>query len=188
MKALLVTKIGMSQVFTPEGVVIPVTLVTAEPNKVVLRRTLARDGYQAVQLGLPTGKEKRPYSSRQEVALEVADDITEVSLEQFAVGDRVEVVGVSKGKGFQGVVKRHHFKGGPASHGHRHVLRRPGSIGARFPQHVRKGMRMAGRMGGDQVTVKNLEVVVVDAENKLLAIKGAVPGKRGTVLVVTAKD
>jgi len=176
----------MSQVFTPDGAVIPVTLVTAEPNKVLLRRTVARDGYTAVQLGLPSGKEKRPYISRQEVALEVAEDATEVSVEQFQVGDRIEVIGVSKGKGFQGVVKRHHFKGGPKSHGHRHVLRRPGSIGSRFPQHTRKGMRMAGRMGGQQVTVKNLEIVVVDAANKLLAIKGAVPGKRGSVLVITA--
>jgi large subunit ribosomal protein L3 len=185
-KALLATKIGMSQVFTPEGIVIPVTLVTAEPNKVLLRRTAAKDGYTAVQLGLPSGKNKRPFTARREVELSVAEDVSEVTVEQFVVGDRIEVIGVSKGKGFQGVVKRHHFKGGPASHGHTDWERKAGSIGARFPQHTRKGMRMAGRMGGDQVTVKNLEVVVVDAANKLLAIKGAVPGKRGSVLVITA--
>jgi large subunit ribosomal protein L3 len=194
-KALLGKKIGMSQVFTPEGTAIPVTLVMAEPNKVMLRRTEAKDGYAAVQLGLPGTKPnataKRPkelkqaWSARREFEIDIAEDVSEVSVEQFAVGDRIEVVGVAKGKGFQGVVKRHHFKGGPKSHGHRHVLRRPGSIGGRFPQHVRKGMRMAGRMGGQQVTVKNLEVVVVDAANKLLAIKGAVPGRRGSVLLIT---
>ena len=197
MKALLGKKIGMSQVFTPEGVVIPVTLVMAEPNKVMLRRTEAKDGYAAVQLGLPGAKPnaeaKRPnelkqaWAARHEFAIDIAEEMSEVSVEQFSVGDRIEVIGIAKGKGFQGVVKRHHFKGGPKSHGHRHVLRRPGSIGGRFPQHVRKGMRMAGRMGGQQVTVKNLEVVVVDAVNKLLAIKGAVPGKRGSVLVITAE-
>jgi large subunit ribosomal protein L3 len=197
MKAILGKKIGMSQIFTAEGAVIPVTLVVAEPNKIMLRRTVAKDGHTAVQLGLPgrPAKEgaapakypnelKQAWAARAEFDLELEEGAEAVSVEQFAVGDHIEVIGVSKGKGFQGVVKRHHFKGGPKSHGHRHVLRRPGSIGARFPQHVRKGMRMAGRMGGDQVTVKNLEIVAVDATQNTLAIKGAVPGKRGSVVVI----
>ena len=103
----------------------------------------------------------------------------------FEPGDFVGITGVSKGKGFQGVVKRHHFRGGPASHGHKDNLRMPGSIGAGGIQRVFKGMRMGGRMGGDQVTVKNLEVVEVDSKNNVLAVKGAVPGARGAVLLVS---
>jgi large subunit ribosomal protein L3 len=195
MKAILGKKIGMSQIFTPAGVVIPVTLVLAEPNAVMLRRSVARDGHDAVQVGLAKRPEetktakypnelKRAWEARMEFKLDLAEDVMEVTLEQFAVGDRIEVVGVAKGKGFQGVVKRHHFKGGPKSHGHRHVLRRPGSIGSRFPQHTMKGMRMAGRMGSERVTVKNLEIVAIDAEKNMVAIKGALPGKRGSVLVI----
>lgn len=184
MKALLGKKIGMSQVFTADGSVVPITLVVAENNKVTLRRKAARDGYDAIQLALPHAKPNRAPIAKREFGLDLAEDVQEIGVEQFAVGDRIEVIGVSKGKGFAGVVKRHHFKGGPASHGHRHVLRRPGSIGSRFPQHTLRGMRMAGRMGGDRVTVKNLEIVAIDAEKKLLAVKGAVPGKRGSVLMI----
>ncbi len=187
MKAILGRKVGMSQVFSPQGEVIPVTLVVAEPNAVTIRRTEDKDGYTAVQLALPKPKVKKDgekYTAKREFKGEVAADIQEVSVTQFEPGDVITVSGISKGKGFQGVVKRHHFKGGPASHGHRHVLRRPGSIGSRFPQHVRKGVRMAGRMGADRVTVKNLTVIAVDAEQNLLAIKGAVPGKRGSVIEI----
>lgn len=173
----------MSQVFAQEGAVIPVTLVVAEANEVTLRRTAARDGYDAVQIALPHATRERLVAHR-EFALGLTDEVKEVTLKQFSVGDRIEVVGVSKGKGFQGVVKRHHFKGGPKSHGHRHVLRRPGSIGSRFPQHTIKGKRMAGRMGGDRVTVKNLEIISIDAEKKIIALKGAVPGKRGSMLIM----
>ncbi|MDP3996996.1 MAG: 50S ribosomal protein L3 [Candidatus Andersenbacteria bacterium] len=186
MKALLGRKIGMSQMFSPEGEVLAVTLVEAVPNKVTLRRSEARDGYEAVQLGMVDRKGK--YSIKKEFAIEVAQDVEELGVGQFEVGDTVEVSGVSKGKGFQGVVKRHHFKGGPASHGHRHVLRRPGSIGSRYPQHTRKGVRMAGRMGADRVTVKNLRVAAVDAEQNVLAIRGAVPGRRGAVLEIKQVD
>lgn len=183
MKAIIGRKIGMSQVFTPAGAVIPVTLVVAEPNKVTLRRKVTQDGYDAVQVALRHSTRDK-LVARREFPLEIAPSATEVSLEQFSIGDRVEVVGVSKGKGFQGVVKRHHFKGGPKSHGHRHVLRRPGSIGSRFPQHTTKGKRMAGRMGGDRVTVKNLEIISIDADKKIVAVKGAIPGKRGSILVI----
>ncbi|MEX1997227.1 MAG: 50S ribosomal protein L3 [Candidatus Andersenbacteria bacterium] len=190
MKALLGRKVGMSQMFSPEGEVIPVTLIVAKPNTITLRRDEQKDGYTAVQLALPrdTAKADSPFAARREFKATWGDDIKELTVEQFVVGDTVEVVGVSKGKGFQGVVKRHHFKGGPASHGHRHVLRRPGSIGGRFPQHVRKGMRMAARMGSDRVTVKNLTVVHIDKEQHLLAIKGALPGRRGSLVEIRSVE
>ena len=197
MKALLGRKLGMSQTFSPEGNVIAVTLIQAEPNIITARRSETKDKYAAVQLALPKktlksdeklpttpSTQKKVYAVRREFPIEVTDDQTTVDVSAFAVGDVVEVSGISKGKGFQGVVKRHGFKGGPASHGHRHVLRSPGSIGGRFPQHVFKGTRMAGRMGADRVTVKNLEVVVIDEKNNLIAIKGAVPGPRGSLVEI----
>lgn len=182
-----------------------VTLILATPNHITLRRDKEKDGYAAVQLALPkedsekdtqgrkaeTGekkptrtKVKQRYIIKREFPLEVEAGVSVLTVEQFVAGDVVEVSGISKGKGFQGVVKRHGFKGGPASHGHRHVLRRPGSIGSRFPQHVFKGMRMAGRMGSDRVTVKNLEVMSVDQANHILAVKGAVPGTRGSAVEI----
>lgn len=185
MKALLGKKIGMSRVFAPDGAVVPVTLVLAEPNAVTLRRSQEKDGYTAVQLGL---KKKDNFTARREFRMEVPTETQTLTVEQFAPGDAIEVTGTSKGKGFQGVVKRHKFAGGPASHGHRHVLRAGGSIGSRFPQHVRKGKRMAGRMGADQVTVKNLAIVAVDAAKNLLAIKGAVPGVRGSLVIIRSKE
>ncbi|MBI1833685.1 MAG: 50S ribosomal protein L3 [Candidatus Andersenbacteria bacterium] len=200
-KALLGRKLGMSQVFSETGEVVPVTLVVAEPNVITIRRTSDKDGHNTLQLGLPGKRKnqkenqkltpntlKRMYSARREFSIEAAEDVKELSVEQFTVGEVVEVSGISKGKGFQGVVKRHGFKGGPASHGHSDWERKAGSIGSRFPQHVRKGKRMAGRMGSDRVTVKNLVVVSIDAKKNLLAIKGALPGKRGTVLEIRSKD
>lgn len=198
MKAILGRKIGMSQTFSPQGEVIPVTLIAAIANTVTLRRSEAKDGYSAVQLALPKrlvekdekkGKRKEVgYAAKMEFRGDVAADVAAVSVEQFAAGDIVEVIGTSKGKGFQGVVKRHGFKGGPASHGHTDWERKAGSIGSRFPQHVRKGKRMAGRMGTDRVTVKNLQVVIVDSAKNLLAIKGAVPGHKGAIVAVQQLD
>lgn len=183
--------------FSAEGDQVSVTLISCEPNFVTLKRIKDRDGYAAVQLALPKKKvekdEKKPtkkknkrkeFAAKREFKLELDDDTKEVDVTQFNIGDVVEVVGVSKGKGFQGVVKRHGFKGGPASHGHRHVLRSGGSIGSAFPQHVMKGKKMAGRMGGDQVTVKNLKVVWIDDAKHLLAVSGAVPGAKGSVVEV----
>ncbi len=196
MKALLGRKVGMSQVFSPNGDVIPVTLISALPNFITIRRTVEKDGYAAVQLALPRkegvqiGEKRTPkidtetFAARKEFHGEMSEEVSVVGVDQFAIGDAIEVTGVSKGKGYAGVVKRHHFKGGPKSHGHRHVLRRPGSIGSRFPQHVMKGMRMAGRMGSDQVTVKNLEVIQIDAAQNLVAVKGAVPGRKGSVVEI----
>lgn len=197
MKSLLGRKIGMSQMFADNGEVIPVTLIVAEPNTALIKRTEEKDGYTAVQLALPKknakvgkgeqkstpGALKRTYAIRREFKGEHAEG-QEFTVEQFEVGDTVHISGHSKGKGYAGVVKRHNFKGGPASHGHRHVLRRPGSIGGRYPQHVFKGTRMAGRLGNDRVTVKNLSVVAVDKEKNVLAIRGAVPGPKGSLLEI----
>ena len=185
MKALLGRKIGMSQVFSSTGEVVPVTVIEAKPNQVTLQRTTAKNGYDAVQLTL--AKNDKKALARREFQGE-AELGTQLTVEQFAPGDMVTVSGISKGKGFQGVVKRHKFKGGPASHGHTDWERRPGSIGQRFPQHTIKGKRMAGRMGADRTTVKNLEVIVVDKEKNLLAIKGAVPGYRGSIIEIREND
>ena len=195
MKAMLGRKIGMSQTFSPEGELIPVTLIHATKNVVTLRRNANKDGYVAVQLALPKKKvniDEEPdtehrdelFSAKMEFAGEMGEEVADVTVEQFIPGDVVEVIGISKGKGFQGVVRRHHFKGGPASHGHTDWERKAGSIGSRFPQHVRKGKRMAGRMGADRVTVKNLKVVLVDKDKQLIAIKGAVPGRKGGIVAV----
>lgn len=192
MKALLGRKIGMSQVFSPQGEVMAVTLIQAEPNIITLRRNQERDGYTAIQLALPDrakvttdGQPKHTdYVLQREFSFEAPDDVRVLTVEQFTPGDAIEVSGTSKGKGFQGVVKRHHFKGGPASHGHTDWERRPGSIGQRFPQHTLKGKRMAGRMGRDRVTVKNLKVVAVDRTLNLLAVSGAIPGHRGSVVEI----
>lgn len=191
MKAILGRKVGMSQMFSSAGEVVPVTLILAEPNVVGLRREKERDGYVAVQLKLHSqnSKSKTQNSNNgvsREFRIEVDNKTNLLTVAQFTPGDVVEVSGVSKGKGFTGVVKRHGFSGGPASHGHRHVLRSPGSIGSRFPQHVMKGKRMAGRAGSDRVTVKNLTVMWVDTEKSLLAVKGAVPGTRDSIVEVTS--
>lgn len=191
----------MTQVFQPTGEVIPVTLIQAGPCVVTDVKTLERDGYTSVQIGF--GKSKHVAKPQQGVwkelgAFEVVaefqaqgsdakrGDIFDVSV--FASGDHVDVVGTSKGHGFQGVVKRHGFHGGPASHGHKDNLRMPGSIGAGGLQHVMKGMRMAGRMGNDRVTVKNLEIVQVDATKNVLAIKGAIPGALGSLVTIVARE
>lgn len=184
MKILLGEKLGMSQVFTPEGEVVPVTLIWARKNTITLRRTQEKDTYTAVQLALPHKNPKKDFTARREFKTEVPEDTKELSVEQFTAGDVVQVTGTSKGKGFQGVVKRHKMKGGPASHGHTDWERKAGSIGSRFGQHTMKGKRMAGRMGADRVTVKNLQVVQIDKEHNLLAVKGAVPGVRGSLLEI----
>ncbi len=191
----------MSQIFKDDGTVIPVTLVQAGPCVVTDVRTEEKDGYLAVQLGFSkTKKVKKPQAPRAKefgaVALTREFRVKETELKpgdtiqvsDFSEGDRIDVVGVSKGKGFQGVVKRHGFSGSPASHGHKDQLRMPGSIGAQGPQRVLKGTRMAGRMGGDRVTVKNLEIVAVDSEKNVMAIKGAVPGARNSLLLIRSRE
>lgn len=181
----------MSQIFSDDGQMIPVTMIKAEPMKVTQVKTLAKDGYEAVQLGFGQKKKiAKPQQSQQsarliewrgkaEVAVGEAIDVS-----AFKPGDLVKVSGLSKGKGFQGAVKRHGFHGMPASHGHKHVVRHVGSIGQRFPQHTLKGMRMAGRMGGKRVSVRGLKVMEVNKDKNLVLLKGAVPGRRGTLVEI----
>jgi len=168
----------MSQIWK-EGKVIPVTLIEVSKNKVTIVRTKEKDGYEAVQLAF--GKRKREFkvqSSKFKV-----DDTIDVSA--FKEGDVIRVTGISKGRGFQGVVKRHGFGGGPKTHGQKNRLRAPGSIGSTAPQKVFPGRKMAGRMGSDRVTIKNLKIAGVDAEKNILMIKGAVPGAIGGLIQIT---
>jgi large subunit ribosomal protein L3 len=196
MKYILGRKLEMTQRYRPNGDVVPVTIVKVEPCVITQVKTVESDGYVSVQLGCGSSKRltkpelgqrgaNGPLAVLREFRLEKADGASvgaKISVSSFAPGDAIHVTGVSKGKGFQGVVKRHHFAGGPASHGHKDNLRMPGSIGAGGHQHVHLGQRMGGRMGGDQVTVRNLEVVEVLAETNCLAVKGAVPGARNAEL------
>jgi len=203
-EGLIGRKIAMTQVFDAEGGAVPCTVVQAGPCVVVAKRDPAKDGYEAVQLGLVEPGKARGVSKAVQGHFAKANVPPTRRVKEFrlvpggdtpAVGDkvlvtlfkpqdRVDVIGVSKGKGFQGVMKRHHFRGGAASHGSM-FHRAPGSIGSSaYPSRTFRGMRMGGRMGGDRVTVKNLEVLRVDEENNLLVVKGAVPGASGAVLMV----
>ena len=196
-------KVGMTQLFDADGAVHPATVLKAGPCVVAQVKTVEHDGYEAVQLGLveakPT-KENKPSQGhfkkagvpptrvRREVRVKAGGDALkagdQVNVSIFADGDRVDVIATSRGKGFQGVVRRHHFRGGRATHGSM-FHRAPGSIGASsFPSRVVKGMRMGGHMGHDRVTVRNLKVLRVDAENNLLMLNGAVPGGPGGYVVV----
>lgn len=199
-------KVGMTQVYAADGRAIPVTVIQAGPCVVVQRKSKEKDGYSAVQLGfvenrkikrvtkpmaghfkkasLPPCRVLREFRVEDGAEVNVGD---KVSVSLFAPGDNVSVVGTSKGKGFQGVIKRHHFRGGAATHGSM-FHRAPGSIGASaFPSRVLKGMRAAGHMGSDRVTVRNLQVVKVDAESNLLVIRGSVPGAGGGYVIIRKK-
>ena len=201
---ILGKKIGMTQVFRPDGRVVPVTLVKAGPCVVIQRKTPATDGYDAVQLGLmeyvKPSRLTRPETAHLKKAgvegvrflrefrlgpgeggLKMGDRIL---VGQFKPNDKVDVIGVSKGRGFAGVVKRHHFRGGDATHGSMHH-RAPGSIGgSSYPSRVFPGMKAAGHMGTQRVTVRNLEVVEVDADDNVLMVKGAIPGPNGGYVIV----
>jgi len=201
---ILGKKIGMTQIFRPDGQVVPVTLLKAGPCMVVQRKTPATDGYDGVQLGLlefvkPARINKPATGHLKKAGVEGAKFMREfrmsggngdlkagdkVLVDEFKVKDKVDVVGISKGRGFAGLVKRHHFGGGAATHGSM-FHRAPGSIGASsFPSRVLPGMRMAGHMGHAQVTVRNLEIVDVDLEDNVLVVKGAVPGPNGAYVLV----
>jgi large subunit ribosomal protein L3 len=201
MKFILGRKINMTQHFSDKGTVMPVTAISIEPNTVTTVKTAEKDGYSAVQIGYGVQKESRvnsaqlgggakPYKAIKEFRLtgaasNAAGDT--IDLGSFVVGDTVVVTSTSKSKGFQGVVKRHGFHGGPRSHGQKHSEREPGSIGGgpgRAGGRVTKGMRMAGRTGGNTVTVKGLKVVAVDTDTQTLYISGAVPGRRGTLVSI----
>jgi len=201
---ILGKKIGMTQVFRPDGQVVPVTLLKAGPCVVVQRKTPSVDGYDAIQLGLmeyvKPARLTRPIRRHlskcgvegvkffRELRLRPGDDDLKpgdkVLVDQFQPSQKVDVIGVSKGRGFAGLVKRHHFRGGDATHGSM-FHRAPGSIGASsYPSRVFPGTRMAGHMGVQRVTVRNLEIVEVDTEDNLLIVKGAVPGPNGGYVIV----
>lgn len=210
MKGIIGKKVGMTQIFDDDGQVIPVTVIQAGPCYVTQIRSEEKDGYSAVQLGFEELPPKRNGASRlnqpkrghlQRSGLALPDlrvlrefRVKEIDVEEgqkllvsdvFAPGERVDVVGTSKGRGFAGTVKRHGFNRQPKTHGASDRERAPGSIGATTtPGRVLKGTRMAGRMGGERVTVQNLEVVVVDAEKNMLAVRGSVPGARGGILLI----
>jgi large subunit ribosomal protein L3 len=199
-------KLGMTQVFGEDGQAFPVTVVKAGPCVVVRRKSKEKDGYSAVQLGLVEDRKVKritkpmkghfekvdlpPCRQLRELRVDEASEAKvgdKVSVDLFAPGDRVVVTGRSKGKGFQGVMRRHNFSGGRATHGSM-FHRAPGSIGqSAYPSRVLKGMRAAGHMGSERVTVRNLEVVRVDAENGLLLVRGAVPGAGGGYVVIRKK-
>lgn len=210
MKGIIGKKVGMTQIFDENGQVIPVTVIEAGPCYVTQIRSEQSDGYVAVQLGFDEVAPRKNGNSRltkpkqghlQRNGLELPDlrvlrefRMKEISVEEgqkltvtdaFEVGDVVDVVGTSKGRGFAGTIKRHNFNRGPKTHGQSDRERSPGSIGATStPGRVFKGMRMGGRMGGDRVTIQNLEVVAVDADQNMLAVRGSVPGAKGGILLI----
>ncbi len=204
MKFILARKKGMTQIFTEEGRAIPGTVLSAGPLTVTQVKTVDSDGYSAVQVGFDTQKESRlskpvrghlkgkAFKAFKEFRVENAGDFAldaEIKADTFAVGDVVAVSGITKGKGFAGVVKRHGFHGGPRSHGQKHSEREAGSIGGgpgRAGGRVAPGMRMAGRMGSDRVTVKNLKVIAIDAAANEIIVSGAVPGARGSLVEVVS--
>ncbi|MDN5346948.1 MAG: large subunit ribosomal protein [Clostridia bacterium] len=201
LKGILGRKIGMTQVFDSEGRVVPVTVIEAGPCTVIQKKTVASDGYNAIQVGFQEIKESRvnkpllghfkkagvrPFRYIRELRLEDVEPYKpgqEIKADIFKPGERVDVTGISKGKGFAGGIKRHGFQRGPMAHGSKYH-RRPGSLAAKGPGRVFKGRRLPGRMGGERVTVQNLEVVRSDPERNLLLVKGAVPGPRRSLLVI----
>jgi large subunit ribosomal protein L3 len=203
MEGIVGKKIGMSRIFNQDGQAIPVTVIEAGPCPVVQVKTAEKEGYNAVQLSfgqkrknlftLPVlghfAKAKvEPRRILKEIRTNRMEDIqvaSEVKVDIFTVGEKVRVTGISKGLGFQGTVRRHKFRGGPKTHGQSDRERAPGSVGASsYPSRTFKGQRMAGRMGGEKVTIRNLTVAGVDEEKNLLLIKGAVPGKKNTYLTI----
>ncbi len=202
MKFILGTKEYMSQIFDDKGTVHPVMVISAGPIVVTQVKSKAKDGYDAAQVGFGTrkhisksvaghvkdlGKFKAIKEFRFKRTVPELAHGASLNLEQFKEGDVVHVSGTSKGKGFQGVIKRHGFHGGPRSHGQKHSEHAPGSLGAGGIQRVFRGKKMGGRMGGDRVTVRNLKIVKVDSVSNTLFIEGAVPGRRGTLLEIRSK-
>ena len=201
MKGILGKKLGMTQIFTEEGIVIPVTVVEAGPIVVTQIKTVEKDGYNAVQIGFGEAKEKslnKPQKGHlaaantlkkhlKEFRVDSVEGYTvgqEIKADLFTTGEKIDVSGTSKGKGFQGPIKRHGQSRGPESHGSRYH-RRPGSMGAcSFPGRVFKNKKLAGHMGSVKVTVQNLEVVKVDADKNLILVKGAIPGPKGSVVTI----
>jgi len=179
MKFILAKKLKMTQIFNEEGKVIPVTILDAGPVKITQIKTENKDGYEAIQVG---------YEDKWLTEIKGKDSDCkigdEIKVDVFKEGDKVIVIGKSKGKGFQGVVKRYGFRGSPASHGTKDRLRAPGSIGSTGLHRVVKGKKMGGRMGQDQLTLKKIEIIKVDTEKNLLYLKGAIPGRRDSLIKV----
>lgn len=174
----------MTEYFSEEGAVIPVTVLLAGPVTVTRVFEKSKDGYNSIQVSF--GKKKKEFRLKPADASDVKiGDVVDVSV--FTPGDQLQVSSVSKGKGFQGVVKRHGFHGGPRTHGQKHSEREAGSIGGGLRTHVPKSTRMAGRMGGDRITQKNLKVIFVDKENNVMLVKGAVAGKRGSLVEIISR-
>jgi large subunit ribosomal protein L3 len=202
MKFILGKKIEMTQKLKEDGTVVPVTVIKAGPCYITQIKDKTKDGYRAIQIGYQLAKKlnkplaghlKGKFQAKYLRELRVDDSEKQdfaigqiINVDIFQVGDKIMVSGISKGKGFQGVVKRHGFHGHNTTHGTKDQVRHPGAIGAGGPQHVFKGMRMAGRMGGEKITVLNLEVIEVDPTNNLIYIKGAVPGARNTLIEILA--
>lgn len=205
MKFILGKKENMTEYFSEEGLVIPVTVVSAGPMTVTRIFEKSKDGYDAIQVGFGTQKKQRISKAKtgqmkgnffevlKEFRLKPGEKVDcqeggVLDVTNFKIGEKLQVSSVSKGKGFQGVVKRHGFHGGPRSHGQKHSEREAGSIGGGLRTHVPKGMRMPGRMGSDRITQKNLEVVLVDKENNLMLIRGAIAGKKGTLVEMVSRN
>ncbi|PIR40301.1 MAG: 50S ribosomal protein L3 [Candidatus Zambryskibacteria bacterium CG10_big_fil_rev_8_21_14_0_10_34_34] len=211
MKFTLAKKINMTQIFGEDGKARAVTVLKMEPTVVSQIKTKEKDGYSAVQIATGFRKEKNiskpvlghlkdvplpeerkdSFATLKEFRLEDVFSLNKgdsLMIETFDIGESVNVAAISKGKGFQGVVKRHGFHGGPRSHGQKHSEREPGSIGATGPQRVFKGLRMAGRMGNDRTVVKNLKIVDIDKENNIMLVSGAVPGRRGTLVEIRSTN
>jgi len=195
MKVLLGKKIGMSQIFKDDGTVIPVTLIEAGPVVVTQIKTKeTKDGYESIQVGFEKLDPKKAKKSQQKKLFKHLREFRglageykigdEIFADVFQEGDKVKISGTTKGKGFQGGVKRYGFRGMPASHGHKHVQRHVGSIGQRYPQRTFKGLRMAGHMGDERASTKNLKIVKIDRQENLIMVKGAVPGRRGTLVEI----
>ncbi len=202
MKALLGTKIGMTQIISEDGKAVPVTLIQAGPVTVTQVKTIDTDGYNAVQVGFDSGKNLSKAVAGhvkasnitpkyiREFRVDELEDLTvgsTIDVSAFTLGEVVDATGTSKGKGFAGTIKRHNFERHKKSHGGKGNTRKPGSIGSMYPQKVFKGKRMAGRMGHDQVTVKNLVVSYIDLENNLIGLRGAVPGPKKGLIVIGGK-
>ena len=195
MKFILGLKLGMTQFFEKDGKMEPATVIEAGPCVVTQIKTEEKDGYKAIQVGfqrvekkknIKKPQAKKPFRFLREFQNDIKDfkEKQKIEVSIFQEGEKVKISGISKGKGFAGAVKKWGFSGRGASHGVKHEARTLGSVGSSFPERVIKGKKMPGRMGSERVTVKNLQIVKVDIENNLLAVKGAVPGRRGTLLEI----
>lgn len=185
-KFILGKKLGMTTIYDENKGALNVTLIECEPNKISLVKTSEKDGYNAVQVEISKTdnvKTRKEFKTEEIAEMKAGD---EIKVDIFEIDEKVKISGITKAKGFQGVVKRHGFHGALKTHGHKHDHRAPGSVGATFPEHVIKGKRMAGRMGGKRSSTKNLKVVYIDKEKNILGVKGAISGVVGRIVEIKA--